>query len=170
MPGPVAATPKANRNRSTSSINASLGNPDRRPPATHDAGQARVRTPANHPIPGNHRLTATPDPPSFPSALTTQAVLPRSRRRVGALDLPSLQDSIAREADAAPQKVANVSVLERYDTRAVAGHGEGRRLGYASRKRTLRSAFANQNFGKVAVRWVHSTAASVVFDDCSGAP
>jgi hypothetical protein len=102
-----------------------------------------------------------------PDSTVRRIVDPTPRRGVGFAIPPG---SIAREADAAPQEVTNVSVLERYDTRAVAGHGEGRRLGYASRKRTLRSAFANQDFGKVAVRWVHSTAASVVFDDCTGAP
>jgi hypothetical protein len=38
MPGRVASTPTPSRHRRTSSINASLGNPDRRPPAARDAG------------------------------------------------------------------------------------------------------------------------------------
>ena len=55
-------TPKPSRHRTTSSINASLGNPDRRPPATRDAGQAHAGgrwardasslTLAKHPHPG----------------------------------------------------------------------------------------------------------------------
>jgi hypothetical protein len=71
MPQRVASTPMPSRHRSTSSINASLGNAERRPPFAHDAGQAhadshqaRSLTLAKRPMPGNHGVAATPDHPS----------------------------------------------------------------------------------------------------------
>jgi hypothetical protein len=42
MPGRLTATPTPSRHPSTRSINASLGNPHRRPPAACDAGLARA--------------------------------------------------------------------------------------------------------------------------------
>ena len=88
-------------------INASLGNPDRRPPLAHDAGlaraeghQARSLTLAKHPMPGNHGVAATPDHLSSLSARASQANLCYSRRRFEALDLLSLLgiDLLMRQA------------------------------------------------------------------------
>lgn len=94
MPERVASTPMPSRHRSTRSINASLGNPDRRPSFARDAGQARAdghqaRSLAltKHPMQGNHGVPATPDHLSFPSARARQAVLRYARRRFEALEL-----------------------------------------------------------------------------------
>jgi hypothetical protein len=43
-------------------------------------------------MPANHGVAATPDHPSFPSPRASQAVPRRSRRRVEALDLLSVDD------------------------------------------------------------------------------
>ena len=101
----VASTPMPSRHRSTSSINASLGNPDRRPSFARDARQARADghqarslTLAKHPMPGNYGVTATPDHLSFPSAHASQAVLRYSRRRFEALDLLSFVQDFFRYA------------------------------------------------------------------------
>ena len=68
--GPVTSIPMPSRHRSTSSINASLGKPDRRPPSACDAGQARAcgapasdaiaLTLAKHPHPGLPRPRGDP--------------------------------------------------------------------------------------------------------------
>ena len=73
IPGRVTSTPTPSRHPSTRSLNASLGNPDRRPPAACDAGQARAcgrrhatrvrwRSP-NTPPTRNLPPAATPCPP-----------------------------------------------------------------------------------------------------------
>lgn len=45
-------------------------------------------------MPGNHGVAATPNHPSFPSARASQPVLRYSRRRVAALDLLSLAQTL----------------------------------------------------------------------------
>ena len=79
----------ASPHRSTNSINASLGNAERRPPAKRAAGQAhaggrRARdanslTLAKIRTAGYRGLTATPDHLSFPTVWASQDVLRCSR-------------------------------------------------------------------------------------------
>jgi len=78
IPGRVTSTPTPSRHPSTCSINASLGNPDRRPPPAHDAEsaraggrQARARArPYTRVTPTRRKNgpAATPGPPVFASA------------------------------------------------------------------------------------------------------
>lgn len=87
MPGRADLTATPSPHRSPNSINASLGNAKRRPPAKRaawrahaDGHQARSLTLAKRPTPRNHGAAATPDDPSFPSARASQTVLRYSRR------------------------------------------------------------------------------------------
>ena len=124
MTGRAASTPSPHR--STNSINASLANAERRPPFAHDAGQAhadghqvRSLTLAKRPMPGNHRVAATPDRHSFPSHRASQVVLRYSRRRVEALDFTIPNATIhklnerVRVADLEPLSAIYRGMLER---------------------------------------------------------
>jgi hypothetical protein len=117
MPGRVTSTPMPSRDRSMNSINASLGNPDRRTPARRMPADARHATRAhrrsrNTRTRGYRGLAATPDHPSVPSVRTSQDALRRSRRCVGNVGFatPFLIDC-AREALNTERRAIGLPVL-----------------------------------------------------------
>ncbi len=74
MPGRAPSIPTPSRHRRTSSINASLANPDRPPPAAHDAGQARA---CGHRVRGAIALTLAKHPHPVPPWPRRDAAAPR---------------------------------------------------------------------------------------------